>query len=29
MIPIADRIYDEHLDELEEEERRKGDSEEK
>jgi hypothetical protein len=29
MIPIADRIYDEHLEELEEEERRKGDSEEK
>ena len=29
MIPIADRIYDEHLEELEEEERRRGESEEK
>jgi len=29
MIPIADRIYDEHLEELDKEERSKGDSEEK
>ena len=29
MIPIADRVYDEHLKELEKERRRKGDSEEK
>jgi hypothetical protein len=29
MIPIADRIYDEHLEELAREERHKGDSEEK
>ena len=29
MIPIADRIYDEHLEELEKEQRRKSDSEEK
>jgi hypothetical protein len=29
MIPIADRIYDGHLEELEKEQRRKGDSEEK
>ncbi len=29
MIPIADRIYDEHLEELEKEQRRKSDFEEK
>lgn len=29
MIPIADRLYDEHLEELAKEERRKRDSEEK
>jgi hypothetical protein len=29
MIPVADRIYDEHLEELAKEERHKGDSEEK
>ena len=29
MIPIADRIYDEHLEELDREERSKGDTEEK